>query len=312
MRSGEGVTSDDQANNFDELLNQKRYGYTRMEVLFGKSPHLQPSLEASSGRGQLTFNSRNKNYTVRGSDDPDPDVGDDDDDIENDWVQVAGDRGEEDDDDENRAGEEDIGEEEREEDEILANNRRFSGKTFAAYRSKDSAQSSASRSTSRRSFERLVSPGKDKEAYEGFNVRKNPPVALHDHQPLERDCNELEEQRWRRDDEKERARLAHEEKKEYERLEREDRKEKQRLRGEQTKREHELVMLNGQLALTLLQNGALSNVAVVSGLIGSLTTVINPTNDSTEEVVVVFSVLPWPVKIAEFSDQGITDEGILF
>ncbi|KAF9176065.1 hypothetical protein BGZ51_001822, partial [Haplosporangium sp. Z 767] len=105
-----------------------------MEDLFGKSPHLQPSFEASSGRGQLTFNSRNKSYTVRGSDDSDPEVGNDDDGIGNDWLRVAGDR------EESHAGkeEEDIEEEEEEEgeeeeEEILTNNRRFSGKTFATY-----------------------------------------------------------------------------------------------------------------------------------------------------------------------------------
>src|SRR5690554_3985436 len=113
-----------------------------------KSPHLQPSFEASSGRGQLTFNSRNKSYTVRGSDDPDPDVGGDDDGIDSDWLQVAG------------------GREEEEEDELLASNRRFNRKTFAAYRSKDSAPLTASKSISpkrRQSFERSVPPERKRE-----------------------------------------------------------------------------------------------------------------------------------------------------
>ncbi|KAF9969286.1 hypothetical protein BGZ65_012073, partial [Modicella reniformis] len=59
---------------------------------------------------------------------------------------------------------------------------------------------------------------------------------------------ELEKERWQHEDQKERVRQEREDKKEKEKQERKDRKEKQ----EKIKREHELKMLKGRTALTLI------------------------------------------------------------
>ncbi|KAI1294425.1 hypothetical protein EDD11_008133 [Mortierella claussenii] len=85
---------DDLVNNFDELLDQKCYGHVMMEALYGKSPHLQALFENPTGDNQLTF-TKTKNYTVRRSDDPDPDEGDYEDGTDNDWFQDSGDMKEE-------------------------------------------------------------------------------------------------------------------------------------------------------------------------------------------------------------------------
>ncbi|KAF9082933.1 hypothetical protein BGX27_004348 [Mortierella sp. AM989] len=88
--SGKGVPDSNSTENFDDLLNQTCYGYERMKTFFGKSPHLQPAYEATTWKGQVTFNSRAKNYTVHRIGSLDSSMGNDDDETDSDWCQVTG------------------------------------------------------------------------------------------------------------------------------------------------------------------------------------------------------------------------------